>query len=129
MSRKRKLSAAEKQAKQAGKKKFKWFMMNGNHPSQASASSEFAAKDSGKFQQLTRICEPISQRQGKSLVFTQFQSICEPLADFLESVFGHSGLVLHGKTPVKRRKKLVQQFQEDESIPFFVVSLKAGGTV
>ena len=99
-----------------------------NHPSQASASNEFAVKDSGKFQQLTRICEPISQRQEKALVFTQFQSMCEPLADLLATVFGNAGLVLHGKTPVKRRKTLVNQFQEDESIPFFVISLKAGGT-
>ncbi len=99
-----------------------------NHPSQGSASGKLAAKDSGKFQQLLRICEPIRQRQEKALIFTQFQSICEPLADFLEIVFGHSGLVLHGKTPVKRRKTLVKQFQEDEAIPFFVISLKAGGT-
>ena len=35
---------------------------------------------------------------------------------------------MHGKTPVKRRKQLVKMFQEDESIPFFVISLKAGGT-
>jgi len=54
--------------------------------------------------------------------------MCEPLADFLASLFGSSGLVLHGKTPVKRRKTLVKQFQEDESIPYFVISLKAGGT-
>ena len=99
-----------------------------NHPSQALATDEFAGKDSGKFQQLARICEPISQRQEKALVFTQFQSMCEPLADFLATVFGETGLVLHGKTPVKRRKELVKQFQQDESIPFFVISLKAGGT-
>ncbi len=99
-----------------------------NHPSQAVEKNDFDVKESGKFQQLTRICEPISQRQEKALVFTQFQSMCEPLADFLSSVFGNSGLVLHGKTPVKRRQKLVKQFQEDESIPFFVISLKAGGT-
>ncbi len=99
-----------------------------NHPSQVLMQDEFTEKDSGKFQQLARICEPISQRQEKALVFTQFQSMCEPLANFLATVFGNTGLVLHGKTPVKRRKLLVKQFQEDESIPFFVISLKAGGT-
>ncbi|MDB4766083.1 DEAD/DEAH box helicase [bacterium] len=99
-----------------------------NHPSQASGSDEFAEQESGKFQRLERICEPINQRQEKVLVFTQFQSICEPLADFLAMKFGSTGLVLHGKTPVKRRKTLVKQFQEDESVSFFVISLKAGGT-
>lgn len=99
-----------------------------NHPSQAADRNDFDGEDSGKFQELKRICETISQRQEKVLVFTQFQSMCEPLADFLASVFGSTGLTLHGKTPVKRRKNFVKQFQDDESIPFFVISLKAGGT-
>jgi len=51
-----------------------------------------------------------------------------PLAAFLGQIFGRSGLVLHGETAVKNRKALVQQFQEDESVPFFVLSLKAGGS-
>ena len=50
-----------------------------------------------------------------------------PLASFLGSVFGRPGLILHGETEVKKRKDLVRQFQEDESVPFFVLSLKAGG--
>ena len=51
-----------------------------------------------------------------------------PLAAFLGGVFGRPGLVLHGETEVKKRKELVQRFQEDETIPFFVLSLKAGGS-
>ena len=35
--------------------------------------------------------------------------------------------MLHGGTPVKERKKLVEAFQEDEAVTFFVLSLKAGG--
>jgi SNF2 family DNA or RNA helicase len=50
-----------------------------------------------------------------------------PLAAFLGSVFGRPGLVLHGETAVRKRQSLVMQFQEDEHVPFFVVSLKAGG--
>src|SRR5204863_1583783 len=30
-------------------------------------------------------------------------------------------------TEVKKRRELVRRFQEDERIPFFVLSLKAGG--
>ena len=62
------------------------------------------------------------------LVFTQFQSICEPLADFLAGVFGRSGLVLTGKTAVRRRSELVRTFQDDAGPPFFVISVKAGGS-
>jgi non-specific serine/threonine protein kinase len=36
--------------------------------------------------------------------------------------------VLHGQTPVKERMALVERFQDDETIPFFVLSLRAGGT-
>ena len=39
----------------------------------------------------------------------------------------HGGLVLHGQTAVRERRTLVQRFQEDETVPFFVLSLKAGG--
>jgi len=42
-------------------------------------------------------------------------------------VFGQPGLVLHGQTEVKKRKDLVRRFQDDESVPFFVLSVKAGG--
>ena len=62
------------------------------------------------------------------LVFTQFQSMTEPLADFLALVFGRRGLILHGGVPVKKRRQLVASFQADNGPPFFVISLKAGGT-
>jgi non-specific serine/threonine protein kinase len=35
--------------------------------------------------------------------------------------------VLHGETQVARRKDLVRRFQEDDDVPFFVLSVKAGG--
>jgi len=54
--------------------------------------------------------------------------VTEPLSAFLGSVFGRSGLVLHGETEVRKRKELERRFQEDETISFFVLSLKAGGS-
>jgi non-specific serine/threonine protein kinase len=42
--------------------------------------------------------------------------------------FGRSGLVLHGGTSVKQRKKCVDAFQQETGPPFFVLSIKAGGT-
>jgi non-specific serine/threonine protein kinase len=35
---------------------------------------------------------------------------------------------MHGETDVKKRQSLVQQFQENDGVPFFVLSLKAGGS-
>jgi superfamily II DNA or RNA helicase len=98
-----------------------------NHPSQWLGDGAWTEKDSGKFVRLRDIVEVIAARQEKVLIFTQFKETTAPLAAFLGSVFGRAGLVLHGETEVKKRKELVRRFQEDENIPFFVLSLKAGG--
>jgi non-specific serine/threonine protein kinase len=76
---------------------------------------------------LRELAEVITARQEKALVFSQFKETTAPLAAFLGSVFGQPGLVLHGQTEVKKRKDLVRRFQDDESVPFFVLSVKAGG--
>ncbi len=99
-----------------------------NHPSQWLGDAAWQAKDSGKFARLRELAEVISAKQEKLLVFTQFRETTAPLATYLGSIFGREGLVLHGGTPVKKRRELVQRFQEDELIPFFVLSLKAGGS-
>jgi non-specific serine/threonine protein kinase len=99
-----------------------------NHPSQWLGDGAYRAEDSGKLARLRELCEPIAARQEKVLVFTQFREMTGPLADFLSGVFGRSGLVLHGETPVGRRAGLVAEFQREEGPPFFVLSLKAGGT-
>ena len=99
-----------------------------NHPSQWLGDGEFDAARSGKFQRLAALCEPMAARQDKALVFTQFRTMTGPLAHHLGEVFGQAGLVLHGGTPVKKRQGLVRSFQEDEEVPFMILSLKAGGT-
>ncbi len=99
-----------------------------NHPSHWLGDGAFAADESGKFLRLTELCEEIASRQEKVLVFTQFREMTEPLAARLRELFGRPGLVLHGSTAVKDRQKLVADFQRDEGPPFFVLSLKAGGT-
>ncbi|WP_420240056.1 DEAD/DEAH box helicase (plasmid) [Telmatobacter bradus] len=99
-----------------------------NHPSQWLGDDAWSEADSGKWARLRDIAEVIAARQEKVLVFTQFREMTAPLASFLGSIFGRPGLVLHGETPVKNRKELVRRFQEDETVGFFVLSLKAGGT-
>jgi non-specific serine/threonine protein kinase len=98
-----------------------------NHPSQWLGDGAWSEADSGKLSRLREIAEVLASRQEKALVFTQFREVTAPLAAHLGSVFAREGLVLHGETPVKKRQELVKRFQEDESVPFFVLSLKAGG--
>lgn len=99
-----------------------------NHPSQWLGDAAWRAEDSGKFARLRELAEVVREKQEKMLVFTQFRETTEPLASFLGTIFGRKGLVLHGATPVARRRELVERFQNDELTPFFVLSLKAGGS-
>jgi non-specific serine/threonine protein kinase len=99
-----------------------------NHPSQWLGDSGYAPDQSGKFARVAELSEELASRQEKALVFTQFREMTGPLAHYLGRIFGRPGLVLHGQTPVKERMALVERFQADETIPFFVLSLRAGGT-
>ena len=99
-----------------------------NHSSHWSGDGVYAPADSGKFQRLAEICQDIAGRQERVLIFTQFREIIDPLHAFLTTVFKRPGLLLHGGTPVKERQKLVDQFQAPGGPPFFLLSVKAGGT-
>ncbi len=99
-----------------------------NHPSQWLRDGAYAPADSGKLLRLAEIAETIAARREKVLVFTQFREMVDPLARFLAPLFGRPGLVLHGETAIKSRKALVDAFQGEDGPPFFVLSLKAGGT-
>lgn len=99
-----------------------------NHPSQWLGDGGFEPAESGKFLRLRELAEEIAARQEKALIFTQFRELTGPLAHFLTLVFGREGLVLHGGVAVKERQKRVEEFQAEGGPPFFVLSLKAGGT-
>lgn len=99
-----------------------------NHPDQLTKAGEFDPSRSAKFLRAAEVCAEIASRGEKALVFTQFRELTEPLAAFLATVFSRSGLILHGGTAVKERARLVQEFQREDGPPFFVLSLKAGGS-
>jgi len=98
-----------------------------NHPDEYLGVANYIEKESGKFLRLREICESIYEKRERVIVFTQFKEIVEPLSDFLETIFKHKGLVLHGEIPVKKRKDIVAKFQGEDYLPFMVLSIKAGG--
>ncbi|MBN2259948.1 MAG: DEAD/DEAH box helicase [Clostridiales bacterium] len=99
-----------------------------NHPDQYLKKSNYLEKESGKFERLREICEVIYKKRERVIIFTQFREITEPLKNFLEGVFKHEGLVIHGGTPIKKRNEIVEKFQGGhEYVPFMVLSIKAGG--
>jgi non-specific serine/threonine protein kinase len=99
-----------------------------NHPAHFLGAGAWDEAGSGKFARLREIVEAVAAKQEKVLVFTQFREATGPLASFLAGLFGRPGLVLHGSTPVRARGGLVKRFQEDAAVPFFVLSVKAGGS-
>jgi non-specific serine/threonine protein kinase len=99
-----------------------------NHPDQFLGTGGFEVQHSGKFHRLQELCETVLEKREKMLVFTQFREITSALHDFLASIFGRSGVILHGSVPVRQRQSLVDAFQKRATyIPFMVLSLKAGG--
>lgn len=98
-----------------------------NHPDQFLGQNYYAEEESGKFARLREICETIAEKRERVLIFTQFKEMTEPLNNFLERVFQHKGLVLHGGTTVPKRKEIVAKFQGQDYVPFMVLSIRAGG--
>ena len=98
-----------------------------NHPDQYLGQHIYAEEDSGKYARLREICETIYEKRERVIIFTQFKEITEHLKDFLDKVFQHEGLVLHGGTAISKRKDIVAKFQGKEYVPFLVLSIKAGG--
>ena len=98
-----------------------------NHPDQYLGQKVYDIDDSGKFIRLKEICEIIRDNRERALIFTQFKEITDQLKNFLENIFRHEGLVLHGGTAVGKRKGIVEKFQGKDYIPFIVLSIKAGG--
>lgn len=73
-----------------------------NHPDQITGSGDFKATHSEKFMRLASICETVYEKRERVLGFTQFKEMTEPFLAFLETIFHHPGLVLHGSVPVAK---------------------------
>ena len=99
-----------------------------NHPDHYAGSGSYLEKESGKFLRLRELCDTIGEKRERVLVFTQFSEIIPALDRFLSSVFGRHGVTLHGGTPVARRREIVAEFQSADYVPYFILSVKAGGT-
>ncbi len=97
-----------------------------NHPSQYYSDQEYDFDQSGKFIELKRICETISEKNEKVLVFTQFKEVIPALDKLLGDVFGVKGYCIDGDTSMNKRDQYVQSFQAGDK-PYMVLSLKTAG--
>jgi SNF2 family DNA or RNA helicase len=99
-----------------------------NHPAQLlKDNSEFPGR-SGKVARLTEMLEEVLEAGDRALIFTQFSEMGEMLRPHLQETFGKETLFLHGGVTKTARDRMVARFQtEGEKLPFFILSLKAGG--
>ncbi len=93
-----------------------------NHPKMTNIDYK---GDSGKLKEVTYMLKNSISKGHKVLIFSQFVKHLKIMSDYLNSesiAFSY----LDGST--KDRQKEVEKFQENENVPVFLISLKAGGT-
>ena len=93
-----------------------------NHP--VLADEEYEG-DSGKFNEVLRTIESLRAEGNKAIFFSSFTGHLRLISRYL-SEQGYPHAMLTGQT--RNRQEEVRKFQEDETVKFFLVSLKAGGT-
>jgi len=79
---------------------------------------------SGKFELLIETLETLQAEGHRALVFSQFVQMLTIVREALDAR-GIPYCYLDGQT--RDREQVVDRFQNDETIPFFLISLKAGG--
>ena len=99
-----------------------------NHPAQFLHDNSAIPGRSGKLARLTEMLEEAVSAGDQALIFTQFTEMGEIIRKHLQENFGREVLFLHGGVPKKQRDRMVERFQnEGTALPFFLLSLKAGG--
>ena len=96
-----------------------------NHPRLYDKEGLKQINESGKFEHLKEMLEEIISEGHRILLFSQFVQ----MLDIVKEWFDKTGIkyeYLTGET--KNRQERVERFNTDESIPVFLISLKAGGT-
>ena len=93
------------------------------HPRLVDPSSPIASSKLGAF---VEMAHDLVREGHRTLVFSQFVRHLDLVREALDTA-GYESLRLDGSTPAKDRSRLVETFQKGET-PFFLISLKAGGT-
>ena len=99
-----------------------------NHPAQLVPNQRKELKGrSGKLTRLLEMVKEATQQGAKSLVFTQYVQMGHLLRSELERTTRTEVPFLHGSMTPRQRDRMVDRFQNDESVRTMIVSLKAGG--
>ncbi len=99
-----------------------------NHPAHFLGDGSSLAGRSGKLTRLVDVLGEAMSEGDRSLVFTQFTEMGGMLERHLRHRLGCEVLWLHGGVTKRKRDEMVEQFQNGDGPPVFLLSLKAGGT-
>jgi non-specific serine/threonine protein kinase len=99
-----------------------------NHPRQYHEDGSQLAERSGKLARLDDLATELLASDDRALIFTQYTSMAELIRQYLQDHLGRPVLYLHGGTPQEKRDEMVERFQSPDGPPFFLLSLRAGGT-
>ena len=104
-----------------------------NHPALGDDGNRVVAgrSDSGKMEDLWELMEEIIEGEHRALLFCQSTRMLDIIEHHLTTELrSHKKTLtrLDGSTAQAKRGKLVDQFNNDSSIAFFLISTKAGGT-
>ncbi|MEZ4752876.1 MAG: DEAD/DEAH box helicase [Bdellovibrionota bacterium] len=96
-----------------------------NHPNSIDAFKDLDGYESGKFNALKDLITEALENNRKILLFSQFRGMLSIIREWLNQQEVNYRY-LDGAT--KNRQNLVDEFNNDESVRLFLISLKAGGT-
>lgn len=99
-----------------------------NHPRQYHEDGSQLGGRSGKLERLDDLATEILASNDRALIFTQYTSMAELIQRYIQQHLGRRVLYLHGGTPQQQRDEMVDEFQSPDGPPFFLLSLRAGGT-
>lgn len=94
------------------------------HPDIVANQISSSPLESSKMNALIEDLETVLKENRKALIYSQFTSMLGLIAKVLKEK-NWNFVYLDGQT--KQRESVVAQFQNDPDIPFFLISLKAGG--
>lgn len=99
-----------------------------NHPAHFLADQSALDDRSGKCERLIEMLEEVLDEGDEALVFTQFKQMGTLLQRLMQDRLKIEVPFLHGGTPMKKRRDMVEAFQQEGGKwRVFLLSLKAGG--
>ncbi|MCB0318655.1 MAG: DEAD/DEAH box helicase [Bdellovibrionales bacterium] len=96
-----------------------------NHPNSIDAFKDLDGYESGKFNALKDLVTEALDNGRKILLFSQFRGMLALIRSWLDE---HDVNYRYLDGATKNRQNLVDEFNNDEKVKLFLISLKAGGT-